>query len=118
MPNEPVEAKLFAEAVQIEAKFLASAEQETAALTRAIRRRGKRWGRWTFIEGDRPFLMLAGRYTIDLNDIHGLADFGDWLIHLSEKRWVTADDLGNLVLAIGDLVRVGLMRDLRQRAAT
>jgi hypothetical protein len=73
----------------------------------------KTWGRWTINHGNPPRLTLAGQYAIGLDDIHGLASFGEWLIHLSEKTWVTATDLGNFVLAIGDLIRIGVIQELR-----
>jgi hypothetical protein len=94
----------------------AMAIERAAALKRAIDTGAHNWGRWTFVrEGGGQWLVLDGHYDIEITRI-GEMGLAHWLIHLTEKNWVTPDDLGQLVLAVRDLVRIDLMKDPRQRA--
>ena len=82
-------------------------ELETATLKAEIDG-GRTWGNWKY-EADAPPCVShrVERYEITLDRIDTDAKLGDWLLHLVEKGWVTAADLGNLVVAVTDLQSVG-----------
>jgi hypothetical protein len=69
----------------------------------------KRWGRWRYSPTDPHSLDLidGGAYEVVLDRLDTVAKLGDWLLHLADKNWVTAEDLGNLVLAVRDLHQFG-----------
>jgi hypothetical protein len=86
-----------------------AADRETAQLKSEIDAGTKKWGNWTY-NANKPPSIDHGRglaaYEISLDRIDNDAKLGTWLLHLAEKGWVTADDLGNLVLALRDLEQV------------
>jgi hypothetical protein len=66
-------------------------------------RHGDYWGRWKLNgAGDRWSLDIQ-HYYILLDEIHTNAEMNDWIFQLAGKTWVTAEDLGNLVLAFEDI---------------
>ncbi|HEV3436099.1 MAG TPA: hypothetical protein VG122_01995 [Gemmata sp.] len=81
-------------------------EKETKELKTLIKRGEKTWGRWVY-HADGPYLELNNCYSIALDRITDLAAVGEWLLHLSNKTWVTNQDLGDLLYALKDLARVG-----------
>ena len=69
-------------------------------------RDGDKWGNWTFRQNNLT-LQYGGSegddYEIDLEKIEGSLDVIILQKHLSEKVFVTAEDIGNLFFAIQDL---------------
>jgi len=67
---------------------------------------GDTWGNWTFQQNN---LTLQYRnsehntYEIDLEQLDGPLSVIIWQKHLSEKVFITAEDIGNLFFAIQDL---------------
>jgi hypothetical protein len=67
---------------------------------------GDTWGNWTFQKGN---LTLQYRskdnfdYEVNLEELDTTLDVVVWLKHLSEKAYMTAEDIGNFFLAIQDL---------------
>lgn len=71
----------------------------------ATRTRTERtWGDWIFDARDFQLTFDDGRHrlSIPLADCRDSAQVLDWIMHL-RKTWVTPDDLGHLVLALGDI---------------
>jgi hypothetical protein len=90
-------------------EFLEKGDRELAErLTRGV------WGSWCYEEGtdlasQLPYRVLnhTTSYQIDLTTAKTPADRANWLWHLHGKRWVTADDIYNLMTAFADLFREG-----------
>jgi hypothetical protein len=65
------------------------------------------WGNWYFID-DPACLVLTkdGYYAYDIRvtDMTDSARTLDWIMQVASKSWVTPEDVGNLVLAINDLL--------------
>ena len=59
------------------------------------------WGRWT-LDPARAVLFHSEvpSYEVDLECMATCAAALNWIARLSEKRWVTPEDLGHLVLAM------------------
>ena len=69
---------------------------------------GKAWDNWSYNPSEPPSIDYTPyRYEIVLMRIANDGDLGAWLLHLVDKQWITAEDIGNLVLAITDLEQVG-----------
>jgi hypothetical protein len=94
--------------VQTAAEMMADAERDREAMSRECDAGTKRWGNWRYNPSEPPSLDHGG-YQIVLARLDSTAKLGDWLLHLSEKNWVTADDLGQLVKAVGDLNDIGYL---------
>lgn len=69
-------------------------------------------GRWRYLraghghpegDSDGPTLMLDGKYGFDADRIQTDAELGHWVLHMVQKDWVTAEDVGNLVRLVSDL---------------
>lgn len=75
---------------------------------------GDKWGNWTF---RRKFLTLEFRneenvsYEINLEQMDTILDVIVWQKHLSEKTFITAEDLGNFFFAIQDLCKAWYRTD-------
>lgn len=72
---------------------------------------GDIWGRWVYRKAVRclfiyPYEHVENFYDVDLDTCKTPRAVMDWLLQLSEKTWATADDIGNLLLAIHDIVGV------------
>lgn len=63
------------------------------------------WGKWSF-DLERSVLRHqdAADYEIDVAGIDSCAEALDWILQISGKRWVTADDLGNFVRALVEIL--------------
>lgn len=66
------------------------------------------WGQWYF---DSATLTLAHiddtggcRYWIDLSALTSTAAALDWVVQISQKRWASRADIGDLVEALDDLL--------------
>lgn len=62
----------------------------------------KRFGNW-FIHHGGVEHSKNKDYWIAKNRIDTQRELVDWLAHLSEKNWITPEDMGNLVLAAADM---------------
>lgn len=68
---------------------------------------GHRWGHWRF---NKPALCLEyraegklWRYEVDLTRCRTSAQILDWLCQVGAKTWVSAEDIGHLLMAIDNL---------------
>jgi hypothetical protein len=63
---------------------------------------GARWGVWVY-DAAQQLLRYDQEdtfpYEIDLDRSRTGAACAGWLMHMSQKRWITTEDLGNLVRA-------------------
>jgi hypothetical protein len=64
---------------------------------------GDNWGRWKLNGHGDHWSLDLGSYWISLQNITSNAQMNDWIFQLASKTWVTAEDLGNLVLAFEDI---------------
>lgn len=71
------------------------------------------FGRWQFMR-DRMVLTIDHGYEIDLGRLRSEAQLVKWMIHLREKQWITAEDLGHLFRLVHFLC--GEPYDLRKGA--
>lgn len=84
---------------------------ESAVLKAAVDDGTKTWGNWRYGPTDPPSIDYHPyRYEIVLTRIDTVSRLGDWLLHMSEKGWITTEDLGNLVKAVQDLEYIGYHR--------
>jgi hypothetical protein len=64
----------------------------------------KRWGRWVYDRRNQVLEHDPNRwYWIPVQDGKTPELIGRCMLHLSNKRWITSDDLGCLVRAFRDL---------------
>lgn len=63
-----------------------------------------RWGRWSYRRSNLTLVHDEG-YEVDLERMETSAATLDWIAQVAGKGWATPADIGNLVLAIDDLVR-------------
>src|SRR5262245_2656191 len=84
------------------AELCAKVEREQAELRERCKQGTQAWGRWRYNPAEPPSLDI-GAYQIVLDRIDTIAKLGDWLMHMADKKWVAAEDLGNLVAAVRDL---------------
>lgn len=92
---------------------MALIDQEAAELRASIDAGTYRWGRWRYDTVGTPALCIEAardyEYDIPAARMTNARDLAGWMLHLREKRWVTANDLGNVVYAVHDLARLGLL---------
>ena len=67
----------------------------------------RKWGPWTYYE--KRFALVftdpkAYTYAIDLSTCTESSEILDWIIQLSNKTWVSHQDLGYLVQALKELL--------------
>jgi hypothetical protein len=87
---------------------------ERKALREEVDAGRKTWGRWRYDLSAPPPIVLAGGYEITLKRLTTWAFVGECQAHLVRKNRVAAEDLGNLVLILDDLERIGYHRLTRQ----
>lgn len=63
------------------------------------------WGRWTFNRRALTLDLGDGEYEVDLERCNSSAEVLDWICQVAGKSYVNSEDLGDLVLAINDLLR-------------
>ena len=66
------------------------------------------WGSWSFKPESLVLVCEAAEakgYEVDLERCTTSAEMLDWLCQVAEKDWATAELVGNLVLALNDLLR-------------
>jgi hypothetical protein len=65
------------------------------------------WGAWSLNHTDLTleFERDGHSYWCDLEDMTDSAQALDWIAQVAGKTWATAEDVGNLVLAINELLR-------------
>ena len=68
---------------------------------------GDYWGRWVLDGKHLTLTEDSFPYGVPIDDCWELDGEARWLRHLSNKTWITAEDLGNLVLALNDLLGHG-----------
>lgn len=66
------------------------------------------WGRWRY-DSKRLVLEYYNKdssmgYEVDLEDCDTASEVLDWIASLNNKSWTTVEDIGNLVLALNDLL--------------
>jgi hypothetical protein len=61
---------------------------------------GQTWGNWRLNFSNLTLDYIPHRYEIDLESIDSSSEMADWIFQISMKSWASAQDLGNLVLAI------------------
>lgn len=72
---------------------------------------GDTWGSWTY-DAKRLALTYLDRrnknwsYEVDLEKCEIASEVLDWIAQLKGKTWITAEDIGNLVLALDDLLHL------------
>jgi len=68
--------------------------------------RQKTWGAWTFVPTRFVLRFRRGRndYDVRLDECRNPGEVLDWIMQL-RKNWAAAEDLGHLVLALGDVLR-------------
>ena len=72
-------------------------------------RDGQEWGRWRYrrsnltLETDVPDAAPRTTYDVDLRRCNNSAQILDWILHMREKVWISAADIGHLVIALDDL---------------
>jgi hypothetical protein len=68
------------------------------------------WGRWVYNERLRAFTIdcvgNGSSYEIDRSECSTPREVLSWLIHLADKTWCSPTDLGNLVLAMADVLPI------------
>jgi len=67
---------------------------------------GQRWGNWEFDK--RRLVLTIGRrkwfeYEVDLETCTSGSEILDWILQVAGKGWVTPEDIGYLVEALGDI---------------
>lgn len=70
---------------------------------------GDTWGWWKY-DAERKVLTLQRKsghwYEINLESCRTKAEVIDWLIQLKDKTWMTSANLGNLVMALDDILKL------------
>jgi hypothetical protein len=64
----------------------------------------RRWGVWWFEPSNYTLRHEDGGYEIDLEECNDSAEVLDWIVQVAGKGWCKPEDLGNLVLALDDLL--------------
>ncbi|AWM39795.1 hypothetical protein GobsT_18380 [Gemmata obscuriglobus] len=83
-------------------------ELEDAKLKTLVDSGTQHWGNWVYNPAEPPSIdYKPQQYEIVLTRIDSTAKLGDWLLHLNEKNWITAEDLGNLVKGVEALASIG-----------
>lgn len=72
-------------------------------LERAIKSKQTDWGQWHYDKEMITLTYIPERYEVDLERCCTMAEFGDWMLHLSVKLWATPECLGWFCAAVGDL---------------
>ena len=69
---------------------------------------GQKWGNWIFDEAQMCLTYQNGQlqYYVPLRTCTDSPHILDWIAQLAEKTWCTPDDLGNLVKALDELLRL------------
>jgi hypothetical protein len=70
---------------------------------------GDTWGRWRFDEKRRllliaPYPGVENYYEVDLHHMEDTRVEIGWIHQISGKTWASAEDIGNLVWAIRDIL--------------
>lgn len=82
----------------------------------------RHWGRWELDTREPPALiiqsMLFCEYYILLSLCQSLSQQENWIHHMSEKRWVTPQDLANLRRAFEDLNNRKLKGGVNEKSNT
>lgn len=89
------------------AEAFARMEDMERVRRRIIKSGNGTWGRWSY-EGGSLVMKDEHNYRINLTRIQTTEFLAEWQMHLLEKSWITAEDLGNLALAVAELSRLGL----------
>ena len=74
------------------------AERQEQKLRKRVRRRG-------------GYIVLDGHYRIELTRIDSYKAMVDWVIHLSDKSWVTAEMLGRVCRIACSVNRIPIPRN-------
>jgi len=82
-----------------------------------ISRPRHKWGSWMFNRQNLTLQhFMEGHignegfidYEVDLEECIHAPSILDWILQIANKTWITADDIGNLVLALNQLAKYGL----------
>ena len=71
---------------------------------------GHRWGHWEYKKNSLTldFRGSEGQYEVDLEQCNTSSGILDWILQISQKQWITLEDIGNLVRALDELAGHGL----------
>ena len=77
-------------------------------------RMNSKWGPWHLRRETLELLYIDARgcqeYAVDLEDCYNSASTLDWVAQVAEKSWVSSADIGDLVLALNDVI--GLQQNI------
>lgn len=75
---------------------------------------GDTWGSWKY-DAVRKVLILERKsrnwYEVDLELCKTKTEIISWLLQLKDKTWITSTNLGNLIMALDDVLK---LRKLKQ----
>lgn len=71
---------------------------------------GKRWGHWEYKKNNLTLVFRGseGQYEVDLERCNTSSEILDSILQISQKQWITPEDIGNLVRALDELAGHGL----------
>lgn len=69
---------------------------------------GDWWGDWQYKPNNTLNIKIekCGNYEVDLESANTLAQCANWVFHMSAKSWLSAYNLGQLVLALSDIKHI------------
>jgi hypothetical protein len=62
------------------------------------------FGEWMFKHSERALVHIFFRYEISIDRCRTGEEILDWLGHMLEKTWVTSDTIGDLAVALDEIV--------------
>ncbi len=65
---------------------------------------GDTWGNWRYKAKLLTLTHVPEDYEIRLDECSTSAETLDWIFQVASKTWVTPEDLGNLILALDDII--------------
>ena len=64
------------------------------------------WGHWR-LNTKTYVLEFRNGYEVDLESCTTAAEILDWILQITRKSWTTAEDIGNLIRALGEIAPGG-----------